>query len=480
MKRFLRTTLCIFILTHSVFAQVLDWSNTQKLRGNSIFTTIVGENQTGIYIIRHRNKFLSRFVVLERYRHNLGLENSKSIMLKNSRVLYADLNAQGLMLIKQNINKKTNHTEITATYFNAAFEITIPEQIIVSVKNFDWGETPEFTVRPTPDHQHFFIFSFDLNKTKNCNFRYTIFKNDLSKVSEGSYKFKPEEAISTITGLETENDLEFFFLAKRKKGNLGFEAYLTYQQHADSGQVTLLDNDEYIYEKPIIFYNPITLTKGISGFYSKADQYGYQGSYTLIWKDTASERNLYFHPFSRYILKELEGENVAASGHLPSGYGPLKVISRTDGGYLKVFENTFVQKDRDIIMMNGVSSAQGKNIYNYENVLIQNFDSSGDLEWENRIYKNQTTINDGGILGSVCILVSESKVNFVYNDPITSSGDIVLTQFYADSYKETKVLAQGDQMNAFIIPLEGKQISKDKMIIPVLKDRKFALLKISF
>ena len=40
--------------------QTLEWSNTQKLRGNSIFTTIIGEDETGIYVLRHRNKFLSK------------------------------------------------------------------------------------------------------------------------------------------------------------------------------------------------------------------------------------------------------------------------------------------------------------------------------------------------------------------------------------------------------------------------------------
>ena len=73
--------LLLIYSSFAAFAQTLEWSNTQKLRGNSIFTTIIGEDESGIYVLRHRNKLLSKFVVLEKYRHNLGLEASNSFLL---------------------------------------------------------------------------------------------------------------------------------------------------------------------------------------------------------------------------------------------------------------------------------------------------------------------------------------------------------------------------------------------------------------
>ena len=112
--------------------------------------------------------------------------------------------------------------------------------------------------------------------------------------------------------------------------------------------------------------------------------------------------------------------------------------------------------------------------------MIQNFDSTGKLDWEQVLIKNQNTINDGGLLSSVLVQVSEISINIIYNDPISSGGDIVLTKLFPDGHKKSGVLVKGDEMNAFIIPMEGKQISGDKIIVPVLKDRKFALLKITF
>jgi hypothetical protein len=84
------------------------------------------------------------------------------------------------------------------------------------------------------------------------------------------------------------------------------------------------------------------------------------------------------------------------------------------------------------------------------------------------------------VLGSVFISTTENAVNIIFNDPITISGDIVLATFTPSGKREIKVIAKGDEMSAFIIPSEGKQISMDKVMVPVLKDRKFALLKVTF
>jgi len=112
--------------------------------------------------------------------------------------------------------------------------------------------------------------------------------------------------------------------------------------------------------------------------------------------------------------------------------------------------------------------------------LVQNFDSTGNLAWESWIAKNQNTVNDGGMLGSAFVLATESSINVLFNDPIAAGGDILVASFLPSGERDIKVLVKGDEMNAFILPMEGIQISKDKIIVPVSKDRKFALLKITF
>ena len=69
------------------------------------------------------------------------------------------------------------------------------------------------------------------------------------------------------------------------------------------------------------------------------------------------------------------------------------------------------------------------------------------------------------LVATLILLVNQRREGFVNLVPSSSA---------------TTKTGKGDEMNAFIIPAEGKQISSDKIIVPVLKDRKFALLKITF
>ena len=114
-----------YISFNTAIGQTLEWSNTQKLRGNSLYTTVVGEDESGIYVFKHKNKFLSKFLVMERYRHNLGLENSKSFLLKDTRILYANLNENGLLIIKQVFDKYGINAEYKSKELEDSIEVII-------------------------------------------------------------------------------------------------------------------------------------------------------------------------------------------------------------------------------------------------------------------------------------------------------------------------------------------------------------------
>jgi hypothetical protein len=462
-------------------AQVLDWSNTQKLRGNSIYTSIIGEDESGIFVFRHRNKMLSKFVVMERYRHNLGLENSKSFLLKNTRILFADLNEGGLMILRQVLDKKNGSYSIIANSLNGSFESVIPETSLMQVKSTEWGKEPEIIVKASPDHTSYLIFNYEISGSRSLHFNYLIIDKSFKIIKKGDFQLKLNFNIEALKELIFDSNLEYTFLLTPRKSKKETVQFALVEANGDSNVTKTYNDTALALENPILFYNAVKDKKGLTGYYSSNYDNGYEGDFNIEWKQLLKDSlTIKLHPFTSTILKELRGESASHTGFIPFTYQALRVISRTDGGFLKISENAFIQKDQDIIMANGVPSTQGRNIYNYENVLIRNYDSTGSLAWESWISKNQTTVNDGGVLGSVFISTTENAVNIIFNDPITISGDIVLATFTPSGKREIKVIAKGDEMSAFIIPSEGKQISMDKVMVPVLKDRKFALLKVTF
>ncbi len=470
----------LLLLNSLCQAQVLDWSNTQKLRGNSIYTSIIGEDESGIYVFRHRNKLLSKFVVMERYRHNLGLENSKSYLLKNSRILYADVNAIGLMTLKQVYDKKTNTFNILASYLNNSFELVSEEKLVLQLKGSDWGTGPSVIIKPSPDHTSYLIFCYEISNPKNSIYKYAEINSKMSILNTDEVRIPSEFSIDKLLDIVVDNELNYTFIANSRKTRKGYSSLVVFEQMGDSNSIKLLNDSNYYLENPLLFYNPVSKTKGITGFYTSSKEAGIEGTFLYLWKNQVDKPLYKLQPFSASVIRQLEGESSVSNGFLPSTYGPIKSVCRTDGGFIVVSENSFTQKDQDIMVINGVPSTQGKSIYNYENLLIQNFDSLGILQWENWVIKNQTTVNDGGMLGSIYVSATENAIHILYNDPIASGGDVLLATIKSNGDKEFKVVSKGDEMNAFIIPSEARQISKDKIIVPVLKDRKFALLKITF
>ena len=470
--------LILFYFTIAISkAQTLEWSNTQKLRGHSIYTTIVGEDESGIYLIRHRNKFLSKFIVLERYRHNLGMENSKSFLLKNTRIIYSDLNEEGLLLIKQVYDKKNKAYKIVASLLNNSFENIQPEILITWLVYPIIDDEPLLIIKPSFNHNHYFIFNYGFTKNKQNFNKYTVIDKKINIINSGEFSLDQNLNIEKLENIIIDKNLGFSALYSLKKNKDGLIRLAIYEQ----GTIKQIVDSSYSFDKPILFYNINTGLKGVTGFYTSNAESGFEGNFSIIWTNFKKDSLIIKkQPFSNSILKELSGEIKVQNGFLPSSYIPIKLVCRSDGGFIKVSENTFIQKEQEITMINGTTSTHGKAIYTFENILIQNFDSTGKLDWENLVTKNQNTVNDGGMLSSAFVSVTESSINLVYNDPIASGGDISLATFLPGGERKIKVVAKGDELNAFIIPAEGKQISSDKIIVPVLKDRKFALLKITF
>ena len=461
--------------------QMLEWSNTQKIRGNSIFTSVIGEDESGIYILRHRNKFLSKFILLERYRHNLGLENSKSFLLKNTRILFADINETGIILIKQVQDKKTGFYSITSVTFNSSFDIIIPETVIMQLKQIGNQNEPEFFIQPTPDHTQYVIVQIETDLNKFSSYQFVKIDQKQTIKQKGHVEIDPSLNLEKIANVIIDKNLDITMLAASKRNKKGQINYVLIEYFKDSGFVKPLHDPVHIIDNMMLYYNPIKDEKFVSGFYSSNLEKGFEGDFFFHWKNLKKDSlRINKQAFSFTSLKELEGETKANQGFLPITYEALKLIGRSDGGFIKLCENAYIQRDQEITLINGIPSSQGKSIYNYENILIRNFDSTGKVSWEGLITKNQNTVNDGGLLGSVFVSITPSSIHMIYNDPIAIGGDITIASFLPNGDKDVRVAAKGDEMNAFIIPSEGKQIASDKIIIPVLKDRKFALLKITF
>ena len=184
------------------------------------------------------------------------------------------------------------------------------------------------------------------------------------------------------------------------------------------------------------------------------------------------------NPFTEEFIAAVNQQD--SKDFVSDGFSLLKAIPRSDGGILLIAEQKEINTEDDIIMVNGIPQSTSKNIYNYNEILVLNYDNEGFLDWYNVITKNQTTVNDGGYYSSAVVYVGDKYVQLFYNDQLRSSGDIMQHTVYNNGKSESKKLLKLELDYVAIIPRESKQVSSNKIIIPTLKNRRFALLKLIY
>jgi len=217
----------------------------------------------------------------------------------------------------------------------------------------------------------------------------------------------------------------------------------------------------------------------IVAFYGLEDTPGLVGTLSFKLSSDRTYGIIDCSPFPEKLINNVE-LNDRNNGAISEGFGILEAIPRSDGGMLIIAEQKEVATEDDIILVNGIPQSTSKNIYNFNELLIINYDSASFIDWHKVVTKNQTTVNDGGYFSSVAIFVGDKYIQLLYNDQIRSSGDVMQYTIYNNGVEESKKLLKTELDFVAIIPEESNQVSSNKLIIPTSKNRRFSLLKLVY
>ncbi len=135
-------------------SQVLQWSNPTKLRGTAIFTKVVGENEHGVFMMRYRNRFYTKNVILEKYDHHLSYQLGKSIELKNARLIKVKLMKNGVLIIKSSFGRKNETNQLYAQLYSFDFKPISREVLLVETPVRTYGDRGNYRVRISDNQEH--------------------------------------------------------------------------------------------------------------------------------------------------------------------------------------------------------------------------------------------------------------------------------------------------------------------------------------
>lgn len=486
LKRFACTILMIVSLYCG--AQEMEWSNPRKLKGSATFTYIMGEGDNGVYLLRYRNRFFSRQIILERYREKLGYADSRTLRLKKARLLSAELINNELVLIKSQYQREEAYNELKVQKFDENIELLTESIPICRSRIADYYDKGDFKLEYDKTKSRLLVTYSERSQDDKRILHVRCFQRSTWKeIYSKSIKLSMPYADYSLTGLSFENGENAFLLIgnngrSKKREQLPFTSYnLFHFRLSDSLVEDYALNDTSLYvTQPEMNYNRSKNELLVTGLYSNQSPESFSGYYTLHFSTADTIMRYYLTPFNKDLIRMLKTDRSELVQEELEDMTLIKVLPTSDGGTVIISEKSSISTEEDVININGIPQTMARNIYNFGDVLVMSIDSVGKAKWNYVINKNQSSMNDAGYYSSIAIANTRSNIYIIYNDQMRNNGDVLQYTINNDGEVSYKILIRSEEDYVSVIPGEAKQIAYNKLLLPTNKDRRFALLKLIY
>jgi hypothetical protein len=215
----------------------------------------------------------------------------------------------------------------------------------------------------------------------------------------------------------------------------------------------------------------------VSGFYSDKTTYSMAGVfYYSLSEDSLIQTPVVTSAFIPDFLKRFAMEKNPRSKEL-TNYSIDRVVLRKDGGAAVVAESfyTTTQSYWDYYSQMFVTHYY----YHYGNIMALSINPNGSLLWSNVITKDQNSTDDNGYLSSYFSAIINGKILSIYNKYVNNPSSVLMTEMTGTGEQSTKILFN-DSENISVIPRAGRQVDANILLLPVLKENKNYLVKLTF
>jgi hypothetical protein len=480
--KYLTAFLFVLIFQFNGLSQTRIWGNPIKIKGSAIYSKVMEENEHGIFLLRYANPQLKKFIVLERYSADLNLQKMKNIDLKKHQVLKLSCTRRGILLVTGLTSKITGSMEIFGRWYDYDLSLIQEPKVITKLDRKEVLDGESFRLRVDSDRSLLSISTMENYVQQRPILKFKLYSLDFNLLYEQEYEMPPEPGDFHLNDYQLSSSGDILAIVYRKKGIGKKENRHWYFLEINKNQKRLTSfPDDKWYKN--LYIHKIEPRKEflISGFYGDVSSESLKGYFFYRLNNKTTDNSFIFREFNEDLWDKItSSKKTIKKSKLLERYEILQIIPRTDGGVLLVAEQKSIMREDDLFLSYGIPQVTARNIFQYDDLLILNLDSNFNVDWSHVIRKNQTTVNDGGYNSSVVIFVLNQFIQIYYNDPNSRNGDVLQYTIYWDGEYTAKKAFNDMYEQIYILPNESTQVASNKMIMPTVKNRKFALLKIVF
>ncbi len=467
---------------HVCSSQQIIWANKNNLDKRTDFTKVVGQNKFGVYVLKHKNSNFRRYYILEHFDKKMNLLKSKTFRIPNCELEKIVVHSSGITVftkefIKGSFNRllcQSIDSGMNESAAKTVFSAGGPDTEITNIRI-------EYNLKRDK-----FLVWYLIEDNANSKLVYHLM-NRSSQIREGFSQIKgtPSELFIGDALTDDSGNLYCFYTRSSKfksKEAADFEhCMLALNTRNLLKTDSVLNNSNTFFSSYRLVYNPDFATVSAFGLSGDHDEDENKDYFMVSLRCSDMGINFVrFFPIDRKIVSRVIGLKNEQKGENLSKFKIKKLIPRTDGGFMAICEKMFITTQSEIFYVNGIPQSSYARIFNNDEVMLLNLDSSGNPIWSDIINKNQSSINDGGYFNGIVIMVNEDEVVILYNDKISANADIIQISYKANGEFSKKILMNNEQFYALVIPSEYYQVSLNSIVIPVTQNRDYTYIKLLY
>jgi hypothetical protein len=474
--------LCCLLSSQSALSQDILWAKNANQNKNTDYTRVVGQNQYGVFVLKHKNRLLRKYFIIEQFDQKLQLKKSKLFKIPSSEL-------QKVVVFQNQIHylyKYYNKGKLSKLLLNV-IDSNLIEGSPKTLYEFgaDAYDISDIQVDFDPLNDKLSVW-FLKDSNQHTLLQYTLLQNAKVISTGNAWINKPFEQMY-IGDSEIDSSGNLFAVltqtvdAKSKSASDYKHFTVCLNAQANKIQVDALNNNECFIGAYQLAYNSAHHCMHLAylGGYSDEDDNQFYGIKTF---DCKAFTVLYesINTIDRKLVSQIMGAKYEKNGNNLNKFKIKKLIPKADMGCVLICERMFITTQSDVFYVNGVPQSTYARIFNNDEVLVFSMTSKGDEEWSNMIVKNQTSINDGGYYNGIVVMVNERDFHILYNDRISANSDIIQVSFQANGLFTKKIVLNNEQYYAMVIPSEYSQVSGNSMVLPINQNRDFTYIKLIY
>jgi len=488
-----KKTIILFLLSCCIIdaqAQYTEWSNEEKHRNKTAYNKIIGENDNGIFMLRSKTSDMTKNVYLEHYNSNMVMAYSKILAgSKNAKIVNTFIYQDTLVVYKSQSIKSPNHDIGLYRYsINKNNEILNLPVLVSTSAEKTFSDMGDFMAFESIDKSKIGIVHTEISSERNLILAFSAFQangNMLINAKKFELEFKYET--TQILQVEVDNAGNIFVILSFSDKNVNKESpekevYFLYQ-FSVKGELMdrILGNPNLFMNRPMIEFDNKNNTLICAATFSEVN-FGFTKGirFLILEKQNLTIQKAYDLPISLSLATSLIGKRRSENNQELQQYYLRKIVPMDDGSIVTFCEEFYVTRQSYTYFVNGLSQVSARDIYNYGKIFTQRISSEGEILWDGYIQRYQSSIFDMGYYGTFYTFVKNNGIDLYFNEEARGYTEIFRYNIKADGNITKHLMFKSAAGSIALVAREGIQVSHNASIIPVSKDRKFALLKLVF